>query len=223
MKYVAYHRTSTVEQHLDRGIYEIKTYCSNNGISLHKDKVYTDQHTGKDFNRPAYQLLKQEVLESTDVLLISELDRLGRNKEDTLKELRYLKDHHIRVIILELPTTLMDISSMDNEMAQMMLETINNMMIELYASMAEAEMHKREKRQREGIQTMKDRGEWHLYGRPAVMEFKRFSNEYERTLKGEIKPFDLMRELKMKKGTYYRYKKRYESEQSNDDRIIDFL
>jgi DNA invertase Pin-like site-specific DNA recombinase len=112
---------------------------------------------------------------------------------------------------------------MDNEMAQMMLETINNMMIELYASMAEAEMHKREKRQREGIQTMKDRGEWHLYGRPAVMEFKRFSNEYERTLKGEIKPFDLMRELKMKKGTYYRYKKRYESEQSNDDRIIDFL
>ncbi len=108
-------------------------------------------------------------------------------------------------------------------MAQMMLETINNMMIELYASMAEAEMHKREKRQREGIQAMKERGEWSRYGRPAVMDFEKFSREYERTLRGVTKPFDLMRELKMTKGTYYRYKKRYELQQINDDKILDFL
>ncbi len=223
MKYVGYHRTSTTEQNLDRGINEIRKYCSVNGISLHKNKVYTDQQTGKDFNRPAYQLLKQEVLEDSDVLVVSELDRLGRNKTDTLNELRYLKEHGIRVIILELPTTLIDISSMDNEMAKMMLGAVNNIIIELYATLAEGEMHKRVKRQMEGIQAMKDKGEWHLYGRPAVMNFDKFSRQYERTLRGEIKPFDLMRELKMAKGTYYRYKKRYESEQINGDKIIDFL
>ena len=52
----------------------------------------------------------------------------------------------IRVKILELPTTLMDISKLDNSMAQMLMETVNNMLIELYAAMAQAEIEKKEKR-----------------------------------------------------------------------------
>ncbi|EHO17621.1 hypothetical protein HMPREF9623_00475 [Stomatobaculum longum] len=155
MKYVAYHRTSTKEQHLDRGITEIKKYCDENGISLYKDKIYTDQQTGKNFNRPRYIMLKDEILESGDVLIVTELDRLGRNKEATLKELQFFKDNGIRVMVLELPTTLIDLSTMENSMARMMLETINNMMIELYASMAQAEIEKKEKRQREGIEQKK--------------------------------------------------------------------
>ena len=47
-------------------------------------------------------------------------------------------------MVLELPTTLMDLSVMDNAMARMMLETINNMMLELYASMAQAELEKKD-------------------------------------------------------------------------------
>lgn len=34
-----YHRTSTKEQHLDRGIAEIKKYCAEHNIKL--EKVYT--------------------------------------------------------------------------------------------------------------------------------------------------------------------------------------
>ncbi len=59
----------------------------------------------------------------------------------------------------------MDISDLDNTMAQMLMETVNNMLIELYAAMAQAEMEKKEKRQREGIQAKKARGEWDDYGR----------------------------------------------------------
>ena len=112
MKYVAYHRTSTKDQHLDRGIAELTKYCADNAISLYKDKVYTDQQTGKNFNRPRYTMLKDEILESGDVLIVTELDRLGRNKEATLKELRFFKDNGIRVMVLELPTTLIDLSTM---------------------------------------------------------------------------------------------------------------
>ena len=61
--------------------------------------------------------------------------------------------------ILELPTTLMDISKLDNIMAQMLMETVNNMLIELYAAMAQAEIEKKEKRQREGIEAKKVRGD----------------------------------------------------------------
>lgn len=146
MKYVAYHRTSTKEQHLDRGIAEINKFCEDNKIDLYKSKVYTDQQTGKNFNRPRYQMLKDEILESGDVLIVTELDCLGRNKEATLKELQFYKDNHIRVMVLELPTTLIDLSAMENSLARMMLETVNNMMIELYASIAQAELEKKEKR-----------------------------------------------------------------------------
>lgn len=143
MKTVAYHRTSTADQHLDRGIAEIMSYCAEHEIQLYKEKVYTDQQTGKNFNTPRYQMLKEEILEAGDTLIVTELDRLGRNKKATLSELRFFQDNNIRVMVLELPTTLLPIEDMENSMARMMLETINNMMIELYASMAQAELEKK--------------------------------------------------------------------------------
>ena len=81
-----YHRTSTTDQHLDRGITEIETFCKNNNMIL--EKIYTDQQTGKNFNRPRYQVLKEDILRAGDILIVTELDRLGRNKQDTLKELQ---------------------------------------------------------------------------------------------------------------------------------------
>ena len=119
MKRYGYHRTSTREQHLDRGITEITAYCEQNQLEL--ERIFTDQQTGKDFNRPRYQVLKEDVLRSGDELIITEVDRLGRNKKETLSELQYFRDHNIRVKILELPTTLMDISKLDNTMAQMLI------------------------------------------------------------------------------------------------------
>ena len=50
MKRYGYHRTSTREQHLDRGIKEITAYCEQNNLEL--EKIFTDQQTGKNFNRP---------------------------------------------------------------------------------------------------------------------------------------------------------------------------
>ena len=203
MKRYGYHRTSTKEQYLDRGIIEIQNYCSSNNLEL--EKIFTDQQTGKNFNRPRYQVLKEDVLRSGDELIITEVDRLGRNKQETLKELQYYRDNNIRVKILELPTTLMDISKLNNAMVRMLMETINNMLIELYAAMAQAEIEKKEKRQREGIQAKKERGEWDDYGRPATMKLVDFAHEYLKVESGELRPFELMRKLGMSKTTFYRY------------------
>ena len=70
MKRYGYHRTSTREQHLDRGIKEITAYCEQNNLELEK-------------------ILKEDVLRTGDELIITEVDRLGRNKQETLKELQY--------------------------------------------------------------------------------------------------------------------------------------
>ncbi|MCD7833978.1 MAG: recombinase family protein [Lachnospiraceae bacterium] len=199
-----YHRTSTAEQHLDRGIREITEYCNQNGLQL--EKIFTDQQTGKNFNRPRYTVLRDDVIRSGDTLIVTELDRLGRNRRDTMKELQQFKDRSIRVMVLELPTTLMDFSSMGNEMAAMMMDCINNMMIDLYASMAQAEIEKKEKRQREGIEAKRLRGEWDDYGRPRALPLESFREQYKRVQSGEIRPTELMRELGLTSSTYYRYK-----------------
>ena len=200
--YYAYHRTSTTDQHLDRGIAELEAFCKANNIEL--EKIYTDQQTGKNFNRPRYQVLKEDILRSGDTLIITELDRLGRNKQDTLKELRYFQDKGIRVMILEIPTTTQDLSKLDNSMAKMIMETINNMLIELYATMAQAEIEKKEKRQREGIETKKARGEWEDYGRPKAQKPSNWEEVIAQWNNGEITAVKAMELTGTKKTTFYK-------------------
>ena len=202
MKYIGYHRTSTKEQHLDRGLAEIKAYCEQNNIPL--KKIYTDQQTGKNFDRPRYTVMKEDVLEAGDVLIITELDRLGRSKKDTMKEIQHYRDNGIRLMVLELPTTLMDLSKMDNSLQAMMLETINNMMLELYASMAQAEIEKKEKRQREGIKAKKDRGEWEDYGRPSIEKPDNWDAVIAQWEGKEITAVEAMKRLGLKKTSFYK-------------------
>lgn len=200
-----YHRTSTKEQHLDRGIQEITKFCENNNLPL--EKIYTDQQTGKNFNRPRYQVLKEDILRTGDTLIITELDRLGRNKQDTLKELQYYRDKQIRVMILEIQTTLQDLSALDNSMAQMIMETINNMLIELYATMAQAEIEKKEKRQQEGIAAKKARGEWEEYGRPKAQKPDNWDEVITKWQNGEITAVKAMELTGLKKTTFYKLAK----------------
>lgn len=213
--YFAYHRTSTTEQHLDRGITSINEFITEKNIKL-QHTIYTDQCTGKNFSRPAYLDMKREMLfqieQGNNVsLIVTELDRLGRNKQLTLNEIREFQSRGIRILVLEIPTTLVDYSNFNNDMAQMMMETINNMLIEMYASFAQSELQKKEKRQREGIAAKKARGEWDDYGRPRALDFDKFSKEYKRVINGDIKPTECMKLLGITKSTYYRYKKEYET------------
>ena len=75
MQIYGYHRTSTKEQHLDRGIQEIERYCNEHEMAL--TNIFTDQETGKNFNRPRYTVLVEDVLRPGDILIVTELDRLG--------------------------------------------------------------------------------------------------------------------------------------------------
>lgn len=207
MAVYGYHRTSTKDQHLDRGILEIERFCVNQKIEL--ASIFTDKLTGKNFNRPRYTVPVEDVLRDEDTLIVTELDRLGRNKQEILKQLQSLKEKGVRVMVLELPTTLIDLSQMENSLARLMIETINNILIELYASLAQAEMEKKEKRQKEGIEAKKLRGEWDDYGRPHAMEQEMFNQEFMRVVQKEVTPTQLQRELGLTSSTYYRYRKSF--------------
>lgn len=208
-----YHRVSTREQKEWRGIAEIEAFCESHGIKL-ANPIYVDKQTGKNFDRPRYTVLKEDVLRHGDCLIISEIDRLGRDKRAVLRELQDLKDMGVRVMILELPTTLMDIDISDS-LGRLIYDTIQDMLISLLACFSEAEMKKRQKRQSEGIQQMKARGEWDRYGRPKACEWDKFVAMYQRVERGEIRPSAAAKELGMSVPTFYRYKDKYKLEKTN--------
>lgn len=208
MAVYGYNRTSTKEQHLDRGNKRIQDFCLQNDMPL--VEIYTDQQTGKNFERPEYQFIKKRML-AGDILIISELDRLVRSKEGILKELRDFKERGIRIMILEIQTTLLDVRNLEDSLANMLLETITNMLIEMFATLAEAEIRKKEQRQKEGYERLRRNGEWDKLGRPMTMSTDEFTVAYQRVLSGELTPSEFMKHYGLKSATYYRYRKNYEN------------
>lgn len=197
-----YNRVSTREQHLDRGTTAIQEFCEKNGYDL--IKVFEDKQTGKQFDRPRYVVLKEDILISGDTLIVPEYDRLGRANE-TKQELEYFKSAGIRVIFLDIPTTQIDFSSLQDEMVIAIMNCVNDTLISFYDLLARTELERQKKRQREGIQAKKERGEWADYGRPRCMSREAFKAAYERVRRGEIGSLSLMRELGLHKDTYFRY------------------
>ena len=144
-KSVGYARVSTREQNLDRQIKALSEYVPI-------DMIVTDKASGKDFNRAGYQSLKVGIgkLVKGDTLYILSLDRLSRNKEQAKRELQYFKDNGIRVKVLDMPTTMIDMPSEQAWVADM----VTNILIEVLTSIAQNERETTRKRQREGLNAM---------------------------------------------------------------------
>ena len=152
-----YARVSTKEQNLDRQIEAFKK------MGATEREIICDKESGKDLERKGYQALKTTILRSGDVLVIKSLDRLSRNKSDIKNELQYFKDNNIRLKVIDLPTTMMDLPKGQ----EWVFEMVNNILIEVLGTIAEQERQTIRKRQREGIEAAKLKGK-HL-GRPSLV------------------------------------------------------
>ena len=207
-KTFGYVRVSTREQNLARQIDNLKKYVPD------ERDIYADKVSGKDLYRPAYQTLRQMV-RSGDTLYVHEMARLGRNKEDILQELRYYKEKGVIVRILNLPTTLVDYSIYgDNKLQKALMNMVNNILIEVLATMAEAEREDIHKRQREGISAARKRGM--KFGRPEKNFPDTWDDDYRRWKQGEITAVSLYRKYGMGRSTFYRKVERWENNQHNE-------
>ena len=204
--YYGYNRVSSKEQHEDRGNVAIEEFCKKNNYNL--QKIYVDKQSGKNFDRARYRVLKEDVLRDGDILIIPEYDRLGRANE-TKNELEYFTRKNIRIIFLDIPTTQMDLSTIEDNMAKMIMSCINEMLISFYDCIARSELERKKKRQKEGYRVLKERGEWDKLGRPRRMSEEDFATAYKRVVNKEIKTTELMRELGLAEDTYYRYVREY--------------
>ncbi|MCL2147570.1 MAG: recombinase family protein [Synergistaceae bacterium] len=207
--YYGYHRTSTKEQRLDRGVAGIEDFCRQRGYEL--QKIYTDKISGKIFDRPRYVVLKEDVLRWGDTLILWELDRLGRNKKEIINELRHFSDNGIRIMFIDIPTTTMDYSGLQDDFVRLLMDTVNNILIEIVSMVAENEVERKRKRCDEGREAMKARGDWDKYGRPRKMQKEDFAAQYARVVNKEIGSLALMRELGIHRDTYFRYVREYKA------------
>lgn len=197
-----YARVSSKDQNLARQIEAFKK------MGAADEQIVCDKESGKNFNRENYKALKSALgLRAGDVLIVKELDRFGRNKQEILKELEYWKKREIRVMVIDIPTTMIDIPKGQ----EWIMEMINNILIEVLSSIAEQERDKIRQRQREGIDCMPVKNGKKVsmktgrpVGRPEIKKPNNWSENYEKWVKGEITAKKAMENCKLKRSSFYK-------------------
>ena len=187
-----YARVSTSEQHTDRQIEALLRF------GVPEQNIIIDKASGKDTEREGYQYLKRQILRQGDTLVIKELDRLSRNKSDIKHELESFKEMGVRVMILDLPTTLTEFPSEQRWVQEM----VTAILIEVLGSIAENERRKIRARQKEGIDAAKRKNI--RFGRPPEPLPDDWQEVVAQVRHGEIRPVDAMRKLGISRSRFYR-------------------
>jgi DNA invertase Pin-like site-specific DNA recombinase len=166
--------------------------------------IFMDKQSGKDFKRVQYQLLKR-ILRKGDVLYIHSLDRFGRNKEEILQEWNDItKNIQSDIVVLDMP--LLDTTQFKDSLGTF----IADLVLQILSWMAEDERNRIRKRQREGIDVAMKNGI--AFGRPKSIITKEFKQAYHRWKTGEMTAVKAMKEIAVKKTTFYKLVKEYEKE-----------
>ena len=201
-KIFGYARVSTKDQNLDRQLDALRQYVPD------ERDIIKEKFTGRSLARPAYQVLRDNMLRKGDTLYITSLDRLARDKHAIQQELQYYRDRGVIVRILDVPTTLMDFSQYGT-LQKSIMDMVNNILIEVL----EQEITIKRKRQREGIDAAKARGK-HL-GRPRAAFPANWQTEYTAWQRKEITAREAMRRLQLKPSTFYNLVQRAKAQADN--------
>jgi len=207
-KIFAYMRKSknTSAQKHDRQELTLREYAKHNRFVIDE---FIDESVSGAINtdkREKYIELKK-ALRSGDTLILTDIDRLGRDADNVIHELKELKQKGVRVIALDVPHM--------NEWEKAKDESIYNMIVDivitLKAHMAQQENEKRRERINQGLNVARSNGV--KLGRPKaelspdfVKQYKKFKN---REL-GQTTASSLARSLGIGRSTLYKYARIYE-------------
>lgn len=183
MAKIGYARVSSKEQHLDRQLAVLK------GV----DKLFTDKLSGANTNRPELQKMLAYVREG-DIVLVTELDRLGRNNQDLTKIMNTIQNKGATLDVLNLPSMT---GIADPNLRQLM----TNLIIELYKYQAESERKRIIERQQQGIALAKQQGKYHGRKPQYVKDDPRLQHAFKLYQAG-MSDVDVARNTGIKRTTY---------------------
>jgi DNA invertase Pin-like site-specific DNA recombinase len=185
-----YVRVSSVNQNEDRQI------DAMNKLNIPLERIFIDKQSGKDFNRPAYKSLMDE-LRSGDLLHIKSIDRLGRNYEEIQSQWRILtKERRVDISVIDMPL-------LDTRNGRDLVGTfLADIVLQILSFVAQNERENIRQRQAEGIKAARVRG-IHL-GRPVKKPSDNFNELANLWARKEMTTKELIRQTGFKESTLYR-------------------
>lgn len=144
-----YLRASTKDQDAERALADLNAL--NYLMNLGEPIVYTENYSGTQLERPELNKLLHEANHG-DTLLVESVDRLSRLQQHDFDELkRRIKEKGLRLVVADLPTTHQLFQTHDS-ITGSILDLINNMLIDLLATMARLDNEKRIERIKQGLE-----------------------------------------------------------------------
>ena len=126
-KAVIYARVSstTDRQNTDRQVTDLTDYANKNDYEI--VKVFEEHISGakKNNERPILmECLEYATANDVDIILCSELSRLGRNCDEVLANVRFCKDHHIDIFFQKEQITIFQSDGTENPFATVMVAVL---------------------------------------------------------------------------------------------------
>ncbi len=204
---IGYIRVSTTDQNIERQLIKMQQ------LGIEERFTFIDKASGKDFNRPQYQAMKN-VVRVGDVVYIDALDRLGRNYEAIIREWKHIT-REINADIIVLENEILFDSRKFKEMGDMG-KLMEDQFLSLLSYVADQERQKLLKRQAEGIAEAKKQGK-HL-GRPQLnistiskQQRETLDQKYQSYKNRTISGVQFAKMLDLKKNSFYKIIKEYEA------------
>lgn len=143
-----YVRASTKDQDAERALDSLKEFASTiNGVTVE----YVENESGTKLDRPVLNKLLADA-ENGDTLLVESVDRLSRLKQDEFEVLKgRIKEKGLKLVIADLPTTHVLLNT-DDTITSSILNLVNNLLIDLLATMARLDNEKRIERIKQGLE-----------------------------------------------------------------------
>lgn len=195
MTRIGYARVSSREQNLERQFELLER--------AEVKKIFSDKLSGKDNNRPQLKEMLNYIRED-DIIVVSELDRLGRNNKEITSIMNQIQDKGATLEILNLP-------SLNGIQDDNLRRLLNNLIIELFKYTAENERKQIRERQRQGIELAKEKGKYKgrplAYSADSVDKQKRVTYEkIVEMLEKDVPITQISKELDVARNTIYRIK-----------------
>jgi DNA invertase Pin-like site-specific DNA recombinase len=165
-------------------------------LQIPKENIYIDKQSGKDFERPQYKVMVEQMKEG-DLLYILSIDRLGRNYNEIQEQWRKLtKEIKIDIVVLDMPL-------LDTRTYKDLIGTfISDLVLQIFSFSAENEYKYIKSRQKAGIAAAMARGVH--FGRtkmPIPLDFDNIVLEWENN---KISRQEAAKKCGMSASTFYR-------------------
>ena len=191
-KIYGYVRVSTKEQNEDRQLLAMAEF------GVPSENIFIDKQSGKDFDRPAYQSLMQQ-LQPNDTIVFKSIDRLGRNFFEILEQWKVITvEKQAAIYVIDMP--ILDTRNHQNDLTS---QLISSLVLQLLSYVAQIERDFIRSRQAEGIKTAMARGV--KFGRKAKIKPSNYDEVLSEWLQNKISAREAGRRLNVHHDTFLKW------------------